>query len=138
MSKITQLGRAISNILIASIPGAVLPTLFFFLFKFNTTATNRDVLPPLNNPLEIIGCVGSIFSSIPIYLMLIVFSGIIWSLSEIGITIPIFDTLSSKAQFDSILIFCLICNVFLWTIPVSNFRNRKRTQTHDHRPSPPE
>ena len=56
------------SLLIAVIPGIILPVAFFFLFSISTSATNRDIFPPLDNAPEIIGCLGALIFAIPGYL----------------------------------------------------------------------
>ena len=110
------------SILIALVPGAVLPVIFFVLFSFNTAATRRDVLPGLDNPLEIIGFAGSVIFSAPIFLFFVSLAAIVNTIHEHGFIIPIYDSLSRETQSAIFLTFCLASNVLLWTIPVSFFR----------------
>ena len=107
------------SVLIASIPGAVLPIAFFLLFSFNTTATRRDVLPSLNDPLEIVGCFGFIIFSTPILLTIVGFILFINTAHDHGYVIPFFDSLAMEQQVGIVITIGVICNVILWAMLVS-------------------
>jgi hypothetical protein len=114
------------SVLIASIPGAVLPITFFLLFSLNTTATRRDVLPSLNDPLEAIGWCGSAIFSIPIFITIVGLNTMVINAHKQGFVIPIFDLLTPKTQSDLMIAIGLVFNVLLWAIPVSFLRRHKR------------
>jgi len=113
------------SLLIASIPGVVMPIAFFLLFSFNTTATRRDVLPSLNDPFEAVGCYGFIIFSIPILLTIICLIVLGNTMHDHGYVIPFFDSLTSKQQFDVIITVGFICNLVLWTVLISYWRQHK-------------
>ena len=115
------------SILIASIPGAVLPIVFFVLFSLNTTATRRDVLPSLDDPLEAVGWCGSAIFSIPIFITIVGLNTVVINAHEQGLVIPFFDLLSPKTQLNIMTTVGIVCNVLLWVIPVSLLRRKKQT-----------
>ena len=110
------------SLLIAVIPGIILPVAFFFLFSISTSATNRDIFPPLDNAPEIIGCLGALIFAIPGYLTFFFLISILNGIHDYGLTIPIFDALPEATQGILIVIFCFLINLFFWTLAVSFFR----------------
>jgi hypothetical protein len=114
------------SVLIASIPGAVLPIAFFLLFSFNTTATRRDVLPSLNNPLEVVGCFGFLSFSIPILITIFGLVIIVNAAHDRGFVVPYLDSLAPEQQLGLAITIGLISNVVLWTMLVSYWRQHKR------------
>ena len=110
----------IKTFLLALIPSVVLPLAFMWLFSENTTATNRDIFPPLDNPLETIGYIGLILFSLPMWAML----GMFISLHNAGFSIPFWASLPSDIQGTIIIALIVILNVLLWTIPISFFRRK--------------
>jgi hypothetical protein len=114
------------SVLIASIPGAVLPIVFFLLFSLNTAATRRDVLPSLNDPVEAIGWCGSAIFSIPIFVTIVGLNTVVLTAHEQGYIIPFFDLLTPQAQLSVMTTIGLVCNVLLWAIPVSFLLRKKK------------
>ena len=114
------------SVLIASIPGAVLPIVFFLLFSLNTTATRRDVLPSLNDPSEAVGWYGSAIFSIPIFVIIVGLNTLVITAHEQGYIIPFFDLLAPQAQLSVMTTIGLVCNVLLWVLPVSFLRRKKQ------------
>ncbi len=118
-SRWQELGK---SLLIGFIPGIVFPVMFFFLFSYSTTATNRDIFPPLDNPLEIIGCFGFLIFAIPGYAAFILIVSALNTLHEHGAVIPVFDSLSEGTQGAIIVILCFLINFVFWTFIVSIIR----------------
>ena len=110
------------SLLIAVIPGIILPVAFFFLFSISTSATNRDIFPPLDNVPEIVGCLGVLIFAIPGYLTFILLVSLLNSAHDFGLLIPIFDAFPEATQGILIAIFCILMNLFFWTLAVSFFR----------------
>jgi hypothetical protein len=94
------------SILIASIPAAIFPFVFWKLFDLNTSATGRDILPALDNPLELIGFIGTLFFGLPVLLIF----------SAIGTVIPF------EVDSDLLMAIAISVNVLLWAVPLEIFR----------------
>ena len=112
----------IKTFVIALIPSVVIPVFFIFLFGLNTTATGRDILPPLNNPLEIIGFLGFIIFSLPMWVFWVKSGKSIKMLHDAGLSVPVFDALPKEVQGTLVFILALSFNVLFWAILVSFVR----------------
>ena len=122
MRKFRDLGK---SILVATIPGAVLPILFWNLFSLNTSATARDILPALDNPLEVIGFIGSLIFASPVFIIFVMLAAMIKSIHEYGLIVPIYDLLSPDVQSEFLLAIGLGIHVLLWSLPVALIRRPK-------------
>lgn len=106
------------SLLISIIPGLILPIVFFLLFGVSTSATNRDVLPPLDNAPEIIGCLGVLIFAFPGYLFFFLVVSLENSLQDNGFTIPIFDALPVSVQGTIVVISSFAVNLIFWALIV--------------------
>ena len=122
MTKYRDLGK---SILVATIPGAVLPILFWNLFSLNISATGRDILPALDNPLEFIGFIGSLIFASPVFIIFVTLAVMIKSIHDYGLIVPIYDMLSPNVQSEFLLAIGLGINVLLWSLPVALIRRPK-------------
>ena len=109
------------SILFAIIPGVVLPLVFWNLFSSNTSATGRDILPALDNPLELTGCIGSLIFASSVFIIFGTLAAIFRSLHSYGLIIPIYDMLSSGMQSKFLLVIAFAINVLLWSLPLMLF-----------------
>ena len=106
------------SLLISTIPGLILPVAFFFLFSVSTSATNRDIFPPLSNAPEIIGCLGVLVFAFPGYLFFFLVASSGNSLQDHGFTIPIFDALPVSVQGTIVVISSFAVNLIFWAFIV--------------------
>ena len=113
------------SILVATIPGAILPILFWNLFSLNTSATAKDILPALDNPLELIGFIGSLIFVSPVFIIFVTLAAMIKSMHEYGWIVPVYDLLSPDVQSEFLMAIGLGINVLLWSVPVALIRRPK-------------
>ncbi|MBT3322095.1 MAG: hypothetical protein HN392_07385 [Anaerolineae bacterium] len=122
------LSSFIKTFAIALIPSVIIPVFFIFLFGLNTTATGRDILPPLNNPLEIIGFLGFIVFSLPMLVFLVRSGKSIEMLHDARFSVPVFDALPKEVQGTMVFILAVSFNILFWIIPVSFIRWLKKAK----------
>ncbi len=112
------------SLLIACIPGAVLP--LFFSFALGLYTNSRDVLPSFDHPLAMIGGCGMAIFAIPLYAIMFILMLLVNYVWDQGYLIPVFDSLTSDAQVYVMMAIGLIGNVIFWLIAVLIYQRIKR------------
>ncbi len=105
-------------LLMASIPGAILPAICFLLFSYNSTSDARDVWPAVYNTWGAIGFCGMLTLALPIWAVAAALE-IMWRDAQAqGRLFPYFDMLTLGTQRDIMMAIGFVVNVALWLLLV--------------------
>ncbi len=111
------------SLLIACIPGAVLP--LFFSFALGLYTNSRDVLPSFDHPLAMIGGCGMAIFAMPLYAIMFILMILINYAWDLGYMIPVFDSLASDVQVYVLMAIGLLGNVIFWLMAVLIYQRIK-------------
>ncbi len=113
------------SLLIAAVPGIILPIFFGFIASSDMAGLGRDELPGMDHPLAVIGLIGLFISSIPALLVAFGLMLLVNNVFALGYSIPLFNSLAPGAQVISLFVIGYLVNVLVWFLPVAYIRHLK-------------